>query len=431
MHETPKRRITAKNGIPFTEYELTNGLRVVLSEDPSIPSLAINLCYHVGSKDEESDKRGYAHLFEHLMFEGSKNLAPGEYDRLAQMAGCENNAYTTEDKTNYYLLAPANQLEFGLWLESDRMLGFTVSEESLELQKGVVIEEKKQVFDNRPYGSVNLEFPPRLFRKSGYGWDTIGDTGDIEKASIRDISSFYEKYYVPNNAVLTITGDIKADKTINLIEKYFGGIPKGLNGFRKKFEEEKLPNEVRDNIFDEIQLPGIFIAYKIPKENSKEYFEFDILSDIFSTGESSRFYNELVYKKQMVSETGCWVEGKEFTGIFYIYAILMPGIKPEDVLNEIDRIVNEVKEGKLTSRELEKVKNRIETRHAYRTQTILAKADMLSHYKMFYNDPGLVNTNIDNYMPVSLSDIQNTTVNYLYNANRVVLNYLPKSHLSK
>src|SRR4030095_3641709 len=265
MHETLKQVPLNKHGIPFTEHELSNGLKVVLSEDNSIPSVVINLCYHVGSKDEDTDKKGYAHLFEHLMFEGSMNLAPGEYDRLAQKAGCENNAYTTEDKTNYYLLAPANQLEFGLWLESDRMLGFSISEESLEVQKGVVIEEKKQNFDNRPYGSVNLEFPPRLFAGSSYGWDVIGDAGDIERAAIGDIKSFYEKHYVPGNAVLSIAGDMNTDKTIQLVETYFGSIPKGANGNRIMFEEEKLNSEVRDNIFDEIQLPGIFIAYKTPR----------------------------------------------------------------------------------------------------------------------------------------------------------------------
>src|SRR4030095_9575621 len=427
MHETLKQVPLNKHGIPFTEHELSNGLKVVLSEDNSIPSVVINLCYHVGSKDEDTDKKGYAHLFEHLMFEGSMNLAPGEYDRLAQKAGCENNAYTTEDKTNYYLLAPANQLEFGLWLESDRMLGFSISEESLEVQKGVVLEEKKQHFDNRPYGTVNLEFPPRLF-KSSYGWDTIGDAADIERAGMGDIKSFYEKHYIPTNAVLSIAGDINTDKTIKLVEKYFGGIPAGLNGSRIKFEDEKLNSEIRDNIFDEIQLPGIFIAYKTPRENSKEYFVFDLLSDIFSTGESSRFYNELVYKKQIASEIGCWIEGKEFAGIFYVYAILMPGVSPEHALREIDRIIKEAGEGKLTEHELVKVKNRIETRHAYRAQTILSKADMLSHYKMFHNDPGLVNTNIDNYRRVSLKDIQETSNNYLYNDNRVVLNYLPKNH---
>jgi len=421
-------RVTSHNGnVLFTDYELSNGLKVILSSDSTIPSIAINLCYHVGSKDEDSDKRGYAHLFEHLMFEGSKNMAPGEYDKLSLRAGCENNAYTTEDKTNYYLLAPSSQLEFGLWLESDRMLGFSATEQSLEIQKGIVIEEKKQNFDNRPYGSVSLEFPPRLFKKSGYRWDTIGDTGDIKRASIQDVKAFYEKFYVPNNAVLSIVGDISIEETIHLIEKYFGSIPAGLNGHKKNFYEEPLREEANCNIYDKIHLPGIFTAYRIPRENSKEYFEFDILSDILSTGESSRFYNELVYKKQLVSEIGCWVDAKEYVGIFYIYTILMPGVKTENVRNEIERIISIVKTGGLTDNELQKVKNRIETRHAYRMQTNLAKADMLAHYKTFYNDAGLINTNIENYRQITLDDITGTTLKYLNNTNRVNLTYLPEN----
>ncbi len=411
--------------ILFQDYELSNGLKVVLSKDSAIPSVAINLCYHVGSKDEDPDKRGYAHLFEHLMFEGSKNIAPGEYDRLALKAGCENNAYTTEDKTNYYLLAPSNQLEFGLWLESDRMLEFSVSEESLEIQKGVVIEEKKQNFDNRPYGTMSLEFPPRLFKTSGYRWDTIGDTDDIKKASINDVKQFYEKFYVPNNAVLSIVGDIDIEKTINLIEKYFGTIPSGSNGHRNTFHEEPLREETKADIYDEIHLPGVFLAYRVPKEDSKEFFEFDILSDILSTGESSRFYKELVYKKQLASDIGCWVDAKEYASIFYVYAILMPGQKPEDIYNEIDRIITDVKSGDITEKELQKVKNRIETRHAFRIQTNLAKADMLAHYKTFFNNAELINTNIENYRNITVDDITKSAAKYLNNTNRVRLTYLP------
>ncbi|MFI5211631.1 MAG: M16 family metallopeptidase [Ignavibacteria bacterium] len=416
----------AANDVLFSEFDLTNGLKVILSADSSIPSAAINLCYHVGSKDDDPDKRGFSHLFEHLMFEGSKNIAPGDYDRLSLMAGCENNAYTTEDKTNYYLLVPSNQIEFGLWLESDRMLEFAVTEESLELQKEVVIEEKKQVYDNKPYGSVSMELAPRLFSENGYGWDTIGNTVDIENAKLDDVRAFFGKYYVPNNAVLTIAGDIDIDKTIRLVERYFGPISKGQNGSRKEFQNSLLEKEVRAEIYDEIQLPGIFLAYKMPKEDSKEFFEFDILSDVLSMGDSSRLYKELVYDKHLVSDVGAWVEGKEFAGLINIYAILMPGVKIETVQNEIDRIISEVKDGKVTAAELEKVINRIETRHAYRMQTNLSKADMLSHYAAFYNDPGLINTNIERYHMVTLEGIRESAAKYLDPANRVVLNYLPK-----
>lgn len=421
---------SAKSMVHFSEFELDNGLKVILSKDSSIPSVVINLCYHVGSKDEEPDKTGYAHLFEHLMFEGSKNVPPGDYDRLSLLAGGENNAYTNEDKTNYYIVLPSNQLEFGLWLESDRMLEFAVSEEALETQKGVVIEEKKQMFDNRPYGSVSLEFAPKLFPISNYRWDTIGEDEHIENASLSDIRDFYNKFYVPNNVVLSIVGDIDIEDTKNLVNEYFGSIPRGTQLHKQEFRELPLTGETRKVIHDNIQLPGLFMGYRIPEETSKEFYTMDILSDILSTGDSSRFYNELVYEKQIASEIGCYVDGKEFSGVFYIYAILMPGRTIEELETEIDKIFDDVKAGKLLQNELQKIKNRIESRNAYRLQTILAKAELLTHYKIFYKDANLINTNIHNYMNINLEDIKNSTVKFLNKDNRVVLHYLPKPNLN-
>ena len=427
----PLNGLNRAKDITYTERELDNGLKIILSEDKSIPSVAINLCYHAGSKDEDTDNRGYAHLFEHLMFEGSKNLGPGEYDRLSLLAGCENNAYTTEDKTNYFLLAPSNQLEFGLWLESDRMLEFSVTEESLELQKGVVIEEKKQVYDNRPYGSVGLEFPPKLFFNNGYSWDTIGDVKDISCATLPKIRKFFDKYYVPDNAVLSIAGDIDYDRTYKLIEKYFSEIPRGKYPINRKFDDKPVEAESVAEVFDEIQLPGIFMAYKIPEENTRESYEFDVLSDILSSGESSRFYRRLIYEKKLVSEAGAWVDGREFSGIFYIYAILMPGVKPADVQNEIDNIINEVIDGNITDNELNKIINRIETRYTYKHQTILNKADSLAHYKTFYNNASMINNSLKNYTGITKDDIQLSSAKYLQSSKRVILNYLPKTKKKK
>lgn len=431
MQET----ITDKQVI-FSEHTLKNGLKIILAPDNSIPAVAVNLCYHVGSKNEDKDKRGYAHLFEHLMFEGSKNIPPGDYDRLSLQAGCENNAYTTEDKTNYYLLTPSHQLEFGLWLESDRMLEFSVTEESLRVQKGVVIEEKKQVFDNRPYGSVSLKFAPLLFDNNGYSWDTIGNVNDIKKAALADVKEFYEKYYVPNNAVLTLAGDFEPEEALRLTEKYFGPVSSGKydqDELKKRvsFTDKPIAKEIRKVIYDDVQLPGLFGAYKIPEENSDEFFVFDILTDILSTGESSRLYNELVYKKQMVSDIGCWVEGRELTGLLHYYAILLPGVSINEVQYEIDRIFNDAVEGKITERELTKIKNRIETRNIYRLQTNLSKADMLSHFKTFYNTPGMINSNLSRYMSVTLDDIQNAAKKYLSGSGRVILEYLPKEEKNK
>jgi len=421
---------SARGIVDFTEFELDNGLKVILSKDSSIPSVVINLCYHVGSKDEEPDKTGYAHLFEHLMFEGSKNIPQGDYDRLSLLAGGENNAYTNEDKTNYYIVLPSNQLEFGLWMESDRMLEFTISEESLETQKEVVLEEKKQMFDNRPYGTVSLEFAPKLFPISNYRWDTIGEESHIENASLDNIRDFFNKYYVPNNVVLSIVGDINLKETKELVDKYFSPIPRGTNLFKNEFNELPLKTEFRKTVYDNVQLPGLFIGYRIPEETSKEFYSMDILSDILSTGDSSRFYNDLVYEKQIASEIGAYVDGKEFSGVFYIYAILMPGRTIEELEIEIEKIFDDVKAGNILPRELQKIKNRLESRNVYRLQTILHKAELLAHYKIFYNDTNAINTNIYNYMALTEDDIISSSLKFLNKDNRVVLHYLPKQILN-
>ncbi|MGH2575558.1 MAG: M16 family metallopeptidase, partial [Ignavibacteria bacterium] len=363
-------------------------------------------------------------------FEGSKNVPPGDYDRLSLLAGGDNNAFTTDDKTNYYLLLPGNQLELGLWLESDRMLQFAIPEISLVTQKEVVKEEKRQNYDNRPYGTVSIEFAPRLFIKSNYRWDGIGDMKHIDNASMDEIKYFYEKYYVPNNAVLTIVGDIDIEETKKLVKKYFNEIPPNKNIIRPEFAEVPLEKEIRDTIYDNVQFPGIFIGYRVPRENSREFFIFDILSDILATGESSRFYQELVYKKQLVSDINCYIDAKEFAGVFYIYGILMPDKTITDVEKEIDRIIEDIKKGDIKESEIQKVKNKIESRNVYRLQTILSKAELLAHYKTFYNDAELINTILSNYEKITKDDIVASSQNFLNKSNRVVLYYLPKKKIN-
>lgn len=412
--------------IEITKFQLENGLKVVLSEDHTIPSVAIDLCYHTGSKDESPDKRGYAHLFEHLMFEGSKNLPPGEYDKISVFAGGENNAYTTEDKTNYYILLPSHQLELGLWLESDRMLEFSVNEKSLEIQKEVIKEEKSQNCDNRPYGTVSIEFAPKLFKTSSYGWDTIGDMNEVSCATLEDIKHFFDKFYIPNNAILTVTGDIDISETRYLVEKYFGEIKPGEKISRPAFNESPLGRETRKVIFDKVQFPGIFIGYRIPKEFTKDSIALEVLSEILSSGDSSRLYKELVYVKQIASETACYVDSKEFTGIFYLYCIAMPGVSAETAESEINRIIEEVMDGDIQDKEIEKAKNRIETKLTFRKQSILFKADLLAHLECFYGDPELINDILSRYNSVTKEDIISAAKEYLRKDNRVILIYLPK-----
>lgn len=416
-----------RNGnVNFTEFRLENGLNIVLSEDHTIPSVAINLCYHVGSKDEEAGKTGFAHLFEHLMFEGSANLPKGKYEELTASAGGENNAYTTEDKTNYYLLLPSHQLELGLWLESDRMLDCVVNEKSLETQKKVIIEEKKQNFDNRPYGTVSIEFAPRLFPGTGYAWDTIGNIDDIKNTGLGDVKSFFKKYYIPNNAVISVTGSFDTAGTLKLIERYFGGITQGASITRSKIKVSNSNSEIKEKIRDKIQFPGIFTGFRIPCENSKEFYAFDLLTEILAGGDSSRLYKTLVYDKQLASEVGCWVDGKEFAGVLHLYVILLPDANISETEKGINKIFENISSNGIEEWELQKAKNRIETKTCFRKQYILAKADLLAHYKTFYNNPGLINTNQNNYLSVTKEDILNFSNTFLNKNNRVELLYIPE-----
>ena len=360
------------------------------------------------------------------MFEGSKNMKTGEYDKISVYAGGENNAYTTEDKTNYYLLLPSHQLELGLWLESDRMLEFAITKKSLGIQKEVVKEEKKQNFDNRPYGTVSLEFAPKLFKTSSYRWDTIGEMAEVEKASTKDIRDFYNKYYVPNNAVLSIVGDIDCKETIQLVEKYFGEINRHGIIQRPEYNESPLKEETKKIIYDDIQFPGIFIAYRIPREFSKESLSLEILTEILSSGDSSRLYKELVYEKKLASDVGNYVDSKECAGIFYIYCILMRNDKIDCTEEAIYHIIEDVINGNISDKEIEKAKNKIETRFTYRTQSILFKADLLAHFKCFYNNPEMINQIIKKYDSVTRDDIIASAGEFLKPENRVVLVYLPK-----
>ncbi len=412
--------------IEFERYQLDNGLKIVMSEDRTIPSVALSICYHVGSKDDEPRKKGLAHLFEHLMFEGSLHIPKGEYERITTYAGGENNAYTSEDKTNYYLLLPSNQLELGLWLESDRMLKCVVNSRSLETQKKVVIEERKQNFENRPYGTVSIEFAPRLFPDSGYGWDTIGDPDDICNVTLGDVREFFERFYAPNNAVLSLTGNFDKTEATDMIKRYFSGIRAGRPINRRLFSYRDSGNKIVDNINDSVQFPGIFFAYRIPQENSKEFFAFELLSEILSSGDSSRLYRELVYEKQLASEVGCWTDCKELAGVFNVYAILLPGSSIAKTEQAVTGIFERIRSEGIGECELQKAKNRIETKQVFRKQYILSKADMLGHYETFYSNPDLINTSINNYSVITEQDILGFSNQYLRPDNSVTLIYQPK-----
>lgn len=412
--------------IDFREHTLDNGLKVVMSKFGNIPMVAVNTTFHTGSKDEDENKTGLAHLFEHLMFEGSPNVPKGMFDEILNRNGGDSNAYTSWDSTSYYVVVPSNHLETALWLDSDRINGFGISKESLEIQKDVVLEEKLLYVDNSPYGSLEEESSKRLFKNSGYKWPIIGNMDDLRKVSLEDVKDFFEKYYMPNNAVISVVGDIDYDHTLSSIEKYYGGITAGSDIVRKEYVEDDISKEIREDIYDNIHLDGKFIFYKMPEMGTKDYYAMSILNGILSEGDSSRFYKELEYKSQLVSEIDTTLYGMEKTSIFIISAIALQGKSLEEIENKIDNIIGEIKRGDISDKEFQKIRNRIETYYNSKRRSIVSLADKFSYLKTFFNSCDKINFEIIDYLSVTKEDLVNTANKYLNPEQRLVLNYLPK-----
>lgn len=427
----PSQIFSQSNGkIDFVEFTLENGLHVILHEDHSTPIVAVNLCYHVGSKNEKPNKTGFAHLFEHLMFDGSRNVKRGEFDKYISQAGGYSNAYTTEDKTNYYEVLPSNYLELALWLESDRMLGFSIQEISLMTQREVVKEERRWRYENRPYGSAWIKISEKSYKEHPYRWPVIGYQEHLDNASMDDVREFYETFYVPNNAVLVIAGDIDIEKTKKLVEKYFAEIPKGPDNIpRPSPYDEPLSGEIREVVEDiNAPLPAVFISYRIPEERNPDSYALALLSSILSTGKSSRLYQRLVYKDKIANEVETYSDLREHSGLFLIYAIANPEFNSDTLEKVIDEEIEKIKKYGVEEKELEKAKNKIESAIVLAIQTVQGKADALAHYYTFYKNPSLVNTEIEKYRSVSVEDIKRVAQKYLDPSRRVILHYLPKAN---
>ncbi|MDP4237821.1 MAG: pitrilysin family protein, partial [Bacteroidota bacterium] len=310
MQNPPNTQIGA---IPYSEYDLPNGLHVILQEDHKAPIVCLNIAYHVGSKNETPDRAGFAHLFEHLLFEGSQNVKRGEFDTYITQAGGYDNAYTTEDKTNYYEVLPAHQIGLGMWLESDRMLGFTLGDESLRTQKDVVKEEKRERYDNAPYGTLSERMMKLAYKTFPYKWTVIGDMQTIEAATLNDVKDFYKTFYSPANAVLVLSGDFQRADAEKMIEKFFGSIPNdGHTLARPIFNEAEQEGERREIVDNEaVPLPAVFYTYPMPPEGTDDAIALDLLTDILSTGRSSRLYQKLIYADQVASDVSSYVDLRE------------------------------------------------------------------------------------------------------------------------
>ena len=413
--------------IEFEEYTLDNGLQVILSQDHSSPVVVVNICYHVGAKNEIDGRKGFAHLFEHLMFDGSANVKRGEFDKYIYSAGGNNNAFTNEDITNYYDILPSHQLELGLWLESDRMYKFAIGEISLTTQQGVVIEEKKQSYDNRPYGTVSENMAAIAYKVHPYKTTTIGYEEDIAAATLNDVKDFFETFYVPNNATLVITGDFDISKTKKLIEKYFGDIPNGKKEIIRKFpaEPKRTAQEVK-TVYDKIMLDGLFMGYHIPEINHKDMRALDILSDILSSGRSSRLYERMVYTDQIAMQASAGLDAREDPGLFMFMIISSGTAAAEELEKVIYEEIEKIQINGVDEKELQKMKNRYESSFISNLESIYGRAVSLATYKVIQKDANLINTDLEKYLGVTTKDIQDVAKKYLNKENSIVLYYKPE-----
>ena len=418
--------------IQFEKYTLPNGLKVILHEDHSAPVVAVTALYHVGSKNEDTARTGFAHFFEHLLFEGSENIKRGEFDKYVTNAGGALNANTSQDRTFYYELLPSNQVDLGLWLESERMMHAKIEQIGVNTQREVVKEEKRQRMDNRPYGSFLTEMLKRAYKVHPYQWSPIGSMDHLNAAKLEEFIQFYKTYYVPNNCVLSIAGDINIPELKKKIESYFGPIAKGtLPINRPSIKEPPLGGEVRDNIYDNIQLPAIFHAYRAPKQGGDEYYAFNVLSTILSGGASSRMNKTLVDNKQLAVAAQSVPFFNEDDGLFIALTIANMGVKVETLEASMDSVVNELKLGLVGEREFQKVKNQITTELVDSKATMAGIAESLANNEVYFGDANLINTELDKYNKVTREDVLKVAKKYLNKENRVVLHYLPKEKTTK
>ena len=418
--------------IQFEKYTLPNGLKIILHEDHSAPVVAVTALYHVGSKNEDTARTGFAHFFEHLLFEGSENIKRGEFDKYITNAGGALNANTSQDRTFYYELLPSNQIDLGLWLESERMMHAKIEQIGVNTQREVVKEEKRQRMDNRPYGSFLTEMLKRAYKVHPYQWSPIGSMDHLNAAKLEEFIQFYKTYYVPNNCVLSIAGDINIPELKKKIESYFGPIAKGtLPINRPSIKEPPLGGEVRDNIYDNIQLPAIFHAYRAPKQGGEEYYAFNVLSTILSGGASSRMNKTLVDNKQLAVAAQSVPFFNEDDGLFIALTIANMGVKVETLEASMDSVVNELKLGLVGEREFQKVKNQITTDLVDSKATMAGIAESLANNEVYFGDANLINTELDKYNKVTREDVLKVAKKYLNKENRVVLHYLPKEKTTK
>lgn len=412
--------------ITFDKFVLDNGLKVLVHHDNTTPVVAVNILYDIGARDEHPEKTGFAHLFEHLMFGGSIHIP--KYDEPLEKAGGENNAFTNNDITNYYLTIPVNNMETAFWLESDRMLSLAFSEKSLEVQRNVVSEEFKQVYLNQPYGDVWLLLRELAYKVHPYQWPTIGKKLEhIQQASMQDVKDFFFRFYRPNNAIMVVAGNINTENVKKLADKWFGAIPKGNVPLRNLPKEPEQKEFRFSQVKRDVPFDAIYRAYHICDRLHKNYYATDLLSDILGNGKSSRLYQALIKEKKLFSDISAYISGDRDEGLLIISGKLLKGVDLKDADNAIDSVLENIISKGITEDELQKVKNRVESTIEFSKVNIMDKAMDIA-YMEWLSDGNEINNVSQYYQNVTAQQILDVAKYNLRKTNCSEIHYLSNTN---
>jgi predicted Zn-dependent peptidase len=414
--------------VTFEEYDLDNGLHVILHQDNTAPLVVTSVLYHVGAKNEEGERTGFAHFFEHLLFEGTENIERGDWFKIVSSNGGRNNAYTTDDFTYYYEVFPSNNLELGLWMESERMLHPIINEVGVETQNEVVKEEKRLRYDNSPYGKWAFEVRKRMFEKHPYRHIPIGEMDHLDAATLDEFIAFNEKFYVPNNAVLVVAGDFEMEEAKKMIANYFSEIPRGEEIEVQTFEETPISEPITAEAFDKnIQVPALFTAYRIPKKTTRDSRVLDMISTYLSDGKSSKLYRKLVDEKKMSLQVAAFNMSMEDYGLYVILSLPVGSTELAAIRDEIDEEVDKIQNELISEKDYQKLLNKFESDFVSSNSSVEGIANSLAEYYAIYGDTNLINSEIDIYRSISREEIRAAAKKYLNPNQRLTLNYLPES----
>jgi zinc protease len=412
--------------VAFEEYDLANGMHVVLHNDPSAPVVITSVMYHVGSKDENPERTGFAHFFEHLLFEGTQNIKRGEWFKIVTGNGGTNNANTSDDRTYYFEVFPSNNLELGLWMESERLMHPVINQIGVDTQNEVVKEEKRLRVDNSPYGSWIAQVKKNLFVNHPYRWATIGSMEHLDAATLEEFQAFNKKFYVPKNAVLVVAGQLDIAKTKEWIQKYFGPIPSGIKPAKQTFVEEPITQQLNARYEDpNIQKPMVVAAYRTPSMKTRDARVLDMISTLLSDGKSSRLYKKIVDEKKMALQLSSFNYSQEDYSSYMLVGIPQGEFTSADLIKEADIEIAKLQNELISENDLLKLKNKYENNFVNGNATIEGVAENLATYYMLYGDINLINTEIEIYRSITREEIRDIAKKYLNPNQRLILDYVP------